>query len=360
MVMHSEQLSRPEHGDRQHGADGVDRAWRRTCTRDRPEHRGCGRCAARGRSARRGALASGRDGVPLDEVPELGGDVVSGHHSQELTIEAQDERPLGLAQPDRVLGQRLEDRLEVEGGPADHLEQLAGRRLLLEGHPQLAVARLQLGEQADVLDGDDGLVGEGLQELDVAVGEGAGFGARDDDRANGLAIAQHRHREHASPAAGLARPSVAIHRVGERCPRSATARRSRIARPETWSGCGRPRIHPLQELEHFGRVVVVRDEVHSSPSKRYTAPSRGAAQAARRWRRSCRRRAGRRSASWLITRRISRGRRLLLQGLGEVGVLGLQLGEQARVLDGDGGLVGEGLHQRDLAVGERAGPRGGR
>ena len=27
--------------------------------------------------------------------------------------------------------------------------------------------------------------------------------------------------------------------------------------------------------------------------------------------------------------------------------------EQPRVLDGDGGLVGEGLHQGDLAVGER-------
>ena len=47
------------------------------------------------------------------------------------------------------------------------------------------------------------------------------------------------------------------------------------------------------------------------------------------------------------------GRRLLLEGLGEVGVLGLQLGEQPRVLDGDGRLVGEGLHQGDLAVGER-------
>ena len=35
------------------------------------------------------------------------------------------------------------------------------------------------------------------------------------------------------------------------------------------------------------------------------------------------------------------------------GVLGLQLGEQPRVLDGDGRLVGEGLQQRDLTVGER-------
>ena len=90
------------------------------------------------------------------------------HCSQNLTVGAPDERAFGLAQPDRVLGQRLEDRLEIERGPADHLEQLAGRRLLLEGDPQLAVARLQLREEADVLDGDHGLVGEGLEQRDLA------------------------------------------------------------------------------------------------------------------------------------------------------------------------------------------------
>src|SRR5438874_5911280 len=43
-------------------------------------------------------------------------------------------------------------------------------------------------------------------------------------------------------------------------------------------------------------------------------------------------------------------RRLLLQRLGEIGVIGLQLAEQPRVLDGDGRLVGEGLQQADLTV----------
>ena len=47
------------------------------------------------------------------------------------------------------------------------------------------------------------------------------------------------------------------------------------------------------------------------------------------------------------------GRRgLLLQGLGEVGVLGLQLAEQSHVLDSDDGLIGERLEQRDLGVGK--------
>ena len=48
-----------------------------------------------------------------------------------------------------------------------------------------------------------------------------------------------------------------------------------------------------------------------------------------------------------MTRRISRGRRLLLERL-------FRLVEQAHVLDGDHRLVGEGLEQRDLLVGETA------
>ena len=99
---------------------------------------------------------------------QLGGDVVGGDDSQDLTVEAVDERTFGLAQPDRVLGQRVEDRLEIERGPPDHLEQLAGRRLLLERDAQLAVAGLQLGEQAHVLDGDDRLVGERAEQSDLA------------------------------------------------------------------------------------------------------------------------------------------------------------------------------------------------
>ena len=49
-----------------------------------------------------------------------------------------------------------------------------------------------------------------------------------------------------------------------------------------------------------------------------------------------------------------RGRRLLLQRLGEIVGALAQLGEQPRVLDGDHRLGGEVLHQLDLLVGERA------
>jgi hypothetical protein len=51
--------------------------------------------------------------------------------------------------------------------------------LLLEGLREVAIADLQLLEQADVLDGDDGLVGEGRDQLDLSSAKGLGsFRAR--------------------------------------------------------------------------------------------------------------------------------------------------------------------------------------
>jgi hypothetical protein len=84
-----------------------------------------------GRAPRDG-IASGTGGVALHERSALGRDVVSGHDPEHRAVETHDERVLGLAEPHRVLGQRHEDRLEIEGGSPDDLEQLAGRRLLLE------------------------------------------------------------------------------------------------------------------------------------------------------------------------------------------------------------------------------------
>ena len=54
------------------------------------------------------------------------------------------------------LDERVEDGLQVEGRAADDLEHVGGRGLLLQRFSRAA----QLVEQAGVLDGDDGLVGE--------------------------------------------------------------------------------------------------------------------------------------------------------------------------------------------------------
>ena len=90
---------------------------------------------------------------------------------QDLVVAAPDESALGFAQPDRVFRQRLENRLKVKCSSPDHLEQLAGRRLLLERHPELAVTRFELPEQPHVLDRDDSLVGEGLHQRNLTIAE---------------------------------------------------------------------------------------------------------------------------------------------------------------------------------------------
>src|SRR5262249_33817174 len=100
-----------------------------------------------------------------------------------------------LTQSPRAAHDGIEDRLLVRWGARDDAQDVAGRRLLLERDAQLGVARLQLGEQADVLDGNDGLVGERLDELDLLVAERLDVASPQSERADRLSVAQHRDRE---------------------------------------------------------------------------------------------------------------------------------------------------------------------
>src|SRR5262249_32959425 len=82
---------------------------------------------------------------------------------------------------------------------ADHLENLGGRRLLLQGYAELATACLHLVEQAHILNGDDCLVGEGLEQCDLRLGELACLGPLYDDRPDGEGLPQHGNGNHAPP-----------------------------------------------------------------------------------------------------------------------------------------------------------------
>ena len=289
---HAQQLVRPEHGDGERGPDTAPLAEGRRCTRGRAGRHGCGRCVARGRRAPRRCRCWAQWDSPRRRLGDLGGGVVGGHHAQELPVEAEDERAFRLAQPDGVLGQRLEDRLEVEGGSPDHLEQLAGGRLLLQGDPQLAVARLQLGEQADVLDGDDGLVGEGLQQIDLPGGEPSGCAALDEIVPIGLTVPEHRHGEQArpgrpgwpdTPGPRCTSGNSATARVEDRPPRGwCVAWAHGVRSPQSLRRLGRHRGHEVQLL------AVEPDTQHTEARRRRAAPR------SRRWYRT---RAGRRSAS---------------------------------------------------------------
>ena len=69
--------------------------------------------------------------------------------------------------------------LQIEGRAADDLEHVGGGGLLLQQFAQLV-------EQAGILDGDDGLVGEILDQLDLLVSEWADLLAVDGDSADQL------------------------------------------------------------------------------------------------------------------------------------------------------------------------------
>jgi hypothetical protein len=79
-----------------------------------------------------------------------------------------------LAQSGSRLDQSVEYGLEVEGRAADDLEYIGSGGLLLQRFAQLV-------EQPRVLDGDDGLVGEVREKLDLPVCERADLLAIDDD-----------------------------------------------------------------------------------------------------------------------------------------------------------------------------------
>jgi hypothetical protein len=74
-------------------------------------------------------------------------------------------------------------------------------RLVLACDLKLTALLCYLVEQPSVLDRDDGLVCEGVDELDLAVGEWAHFRAPDEDHANCRACVDQRDAERGAPTA---------------------------------------------------------------------------------------------------------------------------------------------------------------
>ena len=65
--------------------------------------------------------------------------------------------------PGRALDDGVENRLHVRGRAADDAKHLGRCRLMLQGLAQFRIAFLEFFEQPHVLNGNDGLIGEGLQ-----------------------------------------------------------------------------------------------------------------------------------------------------------------------------------------------------
>src|SRR5262249_25555483 len=129
--------------------------------------------------------------------------VVRPFEVYELAVEPEYGGHRAAAQVRGVLQDRLEHRRHIRRRSRNDAENFAGRCLLLQGLRQIAVARLQLLEQAHVLDGDHGLAGEHAEEIDLLLCERPHDRSVDDDAADYFPILDHRHREVGTRAAQL-------------------------------------------------------------------------------------------------------------------------------------------------------------
>ena len=86
-------------------------------------------------------------------------------------------RVICVAQPRRILRNRIQHRLNIRRRAGDDTQDFTRRRLLLQRF-------LEFVEQPHVLDCDDRLVGEGFEELDLRRGEGAHLDATRAQRSN--------------------------------------------------------------------------------------------------------------------------------------------------------------------------------
>ena len=106
---------------------------------------------------------------------------VHRNYSEFTALEQHQIAELGLAKLGCILEHGLEYRLQLAGRTADDLEHFRSRRLLLQRLAKIVGALAQLVQQPRILDGDDGLRGEVLDQLDLLVGKRADLLAIDDD-----------------------------------------------------------------------------------------------------------------------------------------------------------------------------------
>src|SRR6516165_6197757 len=97
---------------------------------------------------------------------------VASRNAIDVAITKENDVVLRLAEPRCRLHERIEHRLQIECRATDDLEHVARSSLLLQGFPQFV-------EQARVLDGNHGLRGKILNQLDLLSSEGTQFSAVD-------------------------------------------------------------------------------------------------------------------------------------------------------------------------------------
>ena len=100
-----------------------------------------------------------------------------------------------IAQSRRGLNERIERAMQIESRPADHLQNVGCGSLLFQGFGQLARSNLHPLEQTGILHRDQRLLCEGIDEGDLAFGEGAHALAEKHYHADYRLILQQRYAE---------------------------------------------------------------------------------------------------------------------------------------------------------------------
>ena len=276
----------------------------------------------------------------------------------EAAVDEPLERTLvGATQSNRGLRQRVEHRLQIESRAADDLEHIGGRRLLLQRLVEFRRAGLHFLEQAGILDGDDRLVGERPDQIDVFVGERLDLGTAQHEHADRTSLSHQRHAQHRPEPDPVRRLQERVFRVGKHVGHLHDLVIEQY--PPLHGAASRRQALVLGVRQPIGREIVVSGVVVAF---RLLPSDCGHIRLAK-----LRGRLGERIEHCLqIERRAAddfqhvRRCRLLLQRLAQFGGARLHLVEQADVLDGDHGLVGEGLDKLDLAIRERPTPAGSR
>ena len=136
----------------------------------------------------------GRSGAASTEFVPIG--LAADRHQLELlAVELQDGRGVGIAQSGCLLDDPIEDRPEVAGMGADQLKDPRCRGLEVERLAEFRVAPFDLREEPGVVDGDGGLVGEGLEQREFGVGVAARGRPGEGRYADHVAVSPHRECE---------------------------------------------------------------------------------------------------------------------------------------------------------------------
>src|SRR5690242_19220959 len=108
---------------------------------------------------------------------------------KEMVSITQVHRALHRAAEDvRLLQYRFENRGEVAGRRIDDPQHLGGRGLLFQ-------SLSRLGDQSRVLDGDDRLIGKGLDEFNLSLGEGFDMLSKERKHADHRSLSQKRYAQ---------------------------------------------------------------------------------------------------------------------------------------------------------------------